>query len=97
MPLRHQAVQAVHAGIAAGRDLVKVDCPHLVLLTQTALVKLSCHLSKHGVAHRVFHEDDMGGRPTALATEPIDSEDRKRRLFWGLKTYSAGDSSAKVA
>lgn len=97
MPLQHQAVQAVHAGIAAGRELIRCDNPYLVLLTiptQAELVRLSCHLTKHGVAHRVFIEDDMGGRPTALGTEPIGKDDPKRRLFRGLKAYR-GSSSVK--
>jgi hypothetical protein len=92
MPLQHQAVQATHAGIAAGRDLIRCEQPYLVLLTvptQHELIKLSCHLTKHVVKHKVFHEDDMGGRPTALATEPIGKEDAKRRLFKGLRIYRA--------
>lgn len=98
LPPHHQAVQAVHAGIDAGRFLVPESCeiPYLVLLTvpsQSDLVKLSVHLGKYGVCHRVFVEDDMGGRPTALSTEPIAKEDtEKRKLFKGLKAYRVSSS-----
>ena len=98
IPLQHQAVQSTHAGIAAGRDLIRCQNPYLVLLTipnQSELIRLSCHLTKHEVKHRVFIEDDMGDRPTALATEPIAKDDPKRRLFRGLKTYRAGSSESK--
>lgn len=98
MPLVHQSVQSVHAGIAAGRDLVRCDNPHLVLLTiptQTALVRLSCDLSARGVQHRVFHEEDMGGRPTALATEPLAAGDRRRRGLAGLRLFR-GELAAAV-
>lgn len=92
IPLQHQAVQATHAGIVAGEKLINCNQPYLVLLTvpnQFELVRLSVLLSKHDVKHHVFHEDDMGGRPTALSTEPIGKDDPKRRLFRGLKIYRA--------
>ena len=95
MPLRHQAVQACHAGIAAGKDLIEVDNPYLVLLTiptQHELIELSTSLTKAGVAHRVFHEADMGGRATALATGCVTEE--QRQLFAGMPLYGA---RAKVA
>ncbi len=75
-----KAVQACHASIAAGRDLVRCDEPYLVLVTiptQHDLVALSVRLTKTGIAHRVFREEDLGGRPTALATEPIVQGQRK--------------------
>lgn len=92
----HQAVQACHAGIAAGRDLIRCSEPYLVLLTvptQSDLVALSVRLNKADVKHRVFHEEDLGGRPTALATEAIEQivgnriTSPKRKLFRELKMY----------
>jgi len=80
MPANHQAVQACHASIAAGRDLIKADQPYLALLTipnTSDLIQLSCKLTNAGVAHRVFHEDDMGGRATALATGVVTKDQRK--------------------
>jgi hypothetical protein len=80
MPLTHQAVQACHAAIASGRDLIKCEEPYLVLCaipTKNELVALSVMLTKAGIAHRVFREEDMGGRPTALATEALTQEQRK--------------------
>jgi hypothetical protein len=80
MPLSHQWVQACHAAVAAGRDLIRCPQPYLILVTVPAkhdLVALSVRLSRAGIDHRVFHEDDMGGRPTALATRPILQRDRR--------------------
>jgi hypothetical protein len=87
-------VQACHAALAAGRDLVRHPDPHLVLLsipTQADLVALSVRLTKAGVAHRVFCEEDLGGRPTALATEGLEtmagSSCPQRELFRSLSLY----------
>lgn len=80
MPISHQAVQACHASVAAGRDLIRSENPYLVLVTvptKSDLVLLSTQLSRAGVDHRVFHEEDMGGRPTALATRPLTQKERK--------------------
>lgn len=80
MPTTHQAVQACHASVAAGRDLVRCKDPYLILVTvpdRAALVALSVRLTVAGIAHRVFQEDDMGGRPTALATRPIVQKERR--------------------
>jgi hypothetical protein len=66
--------------VAAGRDLVRCEQPILVLATVPAqhdLVALSVRLTGAGVRHRVFTEDDMGGRPTALATEAVLQGQRK--------------------
>lgn len=80
MPPSHQAVQACHASVSAGRDLIRCKDPYLVLVTiptKNDLVALSVQLTRAGIDHRVFHEDDMGGRPTALATRPIIQKERK--------------------
>lgn len=92
MPLTHQAVQACHASLASGRDLIKCQEPYLVLCTITTkqeLIALSVTLSKAGIAHRVFQEEDMGGRPTALATEAITQAQRKH--FRSLPLYCVAD------
>jgi hypothetical protein len=98
IPLAHQAVQACHASVAAGRDLVTCKEPYLVLVTvpdQYALVELSVRLSANGVAHTVFREDDMGGRPTALATGPLTQGDRKYFRELPLYCGSSSESHAK--
>lgn len=101
MPISHQAVQACHAAVAAGRDLIRCPEPYLILVTiptRHELVALSANLSKAGVAHRVFCEEDMGGRPTALATEPITQ--RQRKHLRHLPLYQAieqGESRRAVA
>lgn len=88
IPLQHQAVQACHACIAAGREIIGIPTPYLVVLTvpdEAALLALAEKLTAHGVDHRVFHEDDMGGRATALATQELTH--RQRDLFIGIKLY----------
>lgn len=88
LPLPQQAVQACHASIAAGQSIIHEKNPYLVLVTvpdQHALIALSAELTKAGIAHRVFAEDDLGGRPTALATEPVPQE--KRKYFRRLPLY----------
>ena len=88
IPLQHQAVQACHACIAAGREIIGIPTPYLVVLTvpdEAALMALSEKLTLNNVKHRIFHEDDMGGRATALATQ--DLAYRQRDLFIGIKLY----------
>ncbi len=88
MPAQHQAVQVCHASIAAGRDLIRCHNPYLILVTvptQADLYTLSNGLSAAGVDHRVFHEDDMGGRMTALATRAVSRKERK--WFQKLRLY----------
>jgi hypothetical protein len=88
IPLQHQAVQACHACIAAGREIISIPTPYLVVLTvpdEAALIALSNKLNDNGVQHRVFREDDMGGRATALATQNLNH--RQRDLFIGIKLY----------
>lgn len=83
IPLRHQVVQACHASICVARDKLISDDeehPSLVVLTvpnQAALIETSCKLSNLGITHRTFFEADMDDQPTALATEPITSDQRK--------------------
>lgn len=80
LPLAHQAVQACHAAVAAGRDLVRVDEPHLILVTvpdEDGIISLSQKLYEAGVDHRTFCEADLGDRATALATAPIRQKQRK--------------------
>ena len=80
LPSQHQAVQACHASVAAGRDLVKIQEPYLILVTiptASDLVQLSVRLTKAGIEHRVFHEEDLNGRATALATRPIVQKERR--------------------
>ena len=80
--MAHQAVQAVHAGIAAARELIRKDelHPNLVLCTvpdRDSLMALSDKLISQRIIHRTFYESDMGGQPTALATQPVDKKHRK--------------------
>jgi hypothetical protein len=91
IPLAHQAVQAVHAGISSARDLISPDLihPSLVLCTvpdKAALMAVQDRCNAAGVRNRVFVESDMGDEPTALATEPINGKGRK--LFQKLPLFT---------
>lgn len=90
IPLAHQAVQAVHAGISSARELIPSECihPSLVLCTvadEAELLQLEQACIKSGIRTRTFIESDMGDRPTALATEPVNG--KGRRLFRKLELF----------
>lgn len=91
LPLAHQAVQAVHAGISSARDFFPPDLihPSLVLVTvpdEPSLLALQDRCNAAGVRTRVFVESDMQDASTALATEPING--KGRRLFQKLPLFT---------
>ena len=93
LSLPQQAVQACHACISAGRDLIRIQEPYLALLTVPTrydLIAMSAKLHKAGIAHRVFREEDLDGRPTALATRPVSKKERKH--FRKLPLYAGAVS-----
>lgn len=77
-----QAVQAIHAGIEAARfSLITADetHPHVVLCgvnNQDHLDRVSVKLSQAGIRFKNFIEPDIGNEITALATEPLNGEQR---------------------
>lgn len=77
---RHRAVQAVHAGIQAGRDLIpdEEQHPNLVILTvdneQELLDWRQIAEQDWDIRTHLFHEADMRDEATAFSTEPIDGE-----------------------
>jgi hypothetical protein len=80
--LAYQSVQAVHAGISAGRELIadEITNPNLVLVTVPdleSLLTLRNRCEAAGVRNRLFVEEDIGYQPTALATEPVNGKGRK--------------------
>ena len=84
--------------MAAGRDLIRIPEPCLILVTVPALpdlVALSVRLSAAGIAHLTFREEDMGERVTALATEPILQKDRKH--FRDLPLFKIGNTVREAA
>lgn len=93
IPLAHQAVQAIHAGISAARDLIPEGMihPNLVLCTvpnRDWLTAIEDKCTQAGIASRVFLEADMNDEPTALATQPVGKEMRK--LFRDLPLFTGG-------
>lgn len=82
MPLAHQAVQAIHAGIVSAREFMFPELihPSLVLVTvpdEPALLELEDQCRLAGIRSAVFLEADMDNAPTALATEPVNGQGRK--------------------
>jgi hypothetical protein len=82
LPFEHQAVQSVHAGIAAARDLIPSDQVHpsLVLCTvpsEADLLALRDKCSQAQIPIRLFVETDLGEQATAFATGPVNGEARK--------------------
>lgn len=93
LPLAHQAVQAIHAGISSARDLIPPAAihPSLVLCTvpdKAALLDMQDRCHAAGIANRIFVESDMGDEPTALATQPVNGKGRK--LFRELPLFTGG-------
>jgi hypothetical protein len=91
LPLAHQAVQAIHAGISSARELIPGDAihPSLVLCTvpdKGSLLAMQDRCHAAGIANRVFVESDMGDEPTALATQPVNG--KGRRLFRDLPLFT---------
>lgn len=91
IPLAHQAVQAVHAGICAGRELIasEIQHPNLVLLTVPdlpSLLTLRAKCDAAGIRATTFVEEDLGHQPTAIATQPING--KGRRLFRNLPLFA---------
>lgn len=83
-------MQAVHAAHAAGvryrpdpnRTLSVVVCE---AKSSEHLECITSDLRDKGVAHVVFHEPDMGGVSTSIATEPVGDQERrllKRYRLW---------------
>ncbi len=91
LPLAYQSVQAVHAGITAGRELIspEIKNPNLVLVTVPdlrALLNLRNQCHEHGIKNQLFVEEDIGYQPTSLATEPVSG--KARNVFRKLPLFT---------
>jgi hypothetical protein len=91
IPLTHQAVQAVHAGISAGRELIpsEIEHPNLVLLTVPdlqSLLSLRAECDAAGIQSTTFVEADLNHQPTAIATQPVNG--KARRVFQKLPLFT---------
>lgn len=51
---------------------------------EAALREASERLTKLGIEHYMFEEDDMGDQATALATRPLDAAERKHMYHYRL-------------
>lgn len=79
LSLPQQVVQAAHAAFAAGAHFQ--SDPHLSLSLcgvkgRWAIQEVAEYLDQHGIPHVDFHEPDLGGALTALATGPLTDEGR---------------------
>lgn len=82
-------MQAVHAAHEAGIRWGDSERIHSVVIcevpSEVALVSEAERLQRRGLDHYVFEEPDQGNQKTALATEPV--EPQERRLFSRLPLW----------
>ena len=79
MQAAHAAIEACRARVIPLSDSDGVPHPHLVLChvgSIPALLRAAESLRRGGIRFQLFHEPDLGGAPTALATEPLRGEAR---------------------
>lgn len=90
-----QAVQATHAAIEATRKGLitsDIDHPHLVLCeakSEYDLLLKANILDDKSIRYEVFREPDIGNEVTAIATEPLTNEQRKKLGFLKLLRLEA--------
>ena len=77
------AVQSCHASIEAARAIIdeKDEHPSLVLCVENSkedLERSLLWLNAMNIRSICFHEPDLGGELTAIATEPLTFDVRKR-------------------
>lgn len=82
LSLPQQICQAVHAAYESGLHLgdKKNGISSVVICSVTdekELVKADYRLKESGIKTALFHEPDLGGRATALATEQVTQAARK--------------------
>ncbi len=75
-------MQIAHAGLECGLYLSdKPDRPDNAVLigveSEHELLKIRDRLVRHGIAHRIIDEPDMGNQATAISTEPLTDDRRK--------------------
>ena len=80
----HQVVQACHASLEAARSFLSPHQEHPYVIVcglpdEFALVRSHERLSQSGIRCSAFHEPDLDGQLTAIATEPVFR--KQRRLF----------------
>jgi hypothetical protein len=74
-------VQACHASLEAARAFLSTDQPHPFVIVcglrdERSLAQALDRLRRAGVRCRAFHEEDLGGALTAVATEPLSDPQR---------------------
>ena len=75
-----QAVQGIHAAIEATKAFNQPDHPYLVLCSVKNEQRLFCamkKLQKNGIEFKPFFEPDLDNQLTAIATEPLQGDNRK--------------------
>lgn len=80
-----KAVQATHAAIEATREFLTKEDEHpsviiLIVKGENKLKRSLDELSK-SLKYKCFYEPDRNNEMTAIAFEPIASDDERRELF----------------
>lgn len=88
-------VQACHAALEAARAFLPFshDHPNVIVLglpDESALQHCLHELTRLNVRHRPFHEPDVGGQLTAIATAPLPIA--HKRLFRKYRLLGSADS-----
>ena len=91
LPVEHQLVQLAHAAYEAGKKFQdRLGISNLVLLAardESEIQEISDYLYLEDINHVTFFEPDYNHGLTALCTEPIvDEAKRKKFRRWRLYT-----------
>ncbi len=90
-----QAVQGAHAAIEAARTYLAHadDHPHLVMLVvkdEKRLLRLEDELKSEGIQFTSFIEPDIGHKLTAIASAPLNGDERKHFAKFQMMRESYG-------
>jgi hypothetical protein len=89
LTLPQQFCQAIHAAYEAGLHLTEpTNDIHYTVVCQVpneeALLKAQHDIERKGIRTIAFQEPDLGNQTTALATEPIVADDRRKLAKYKL-------------
>lgn len=102
LPIAQQLVQIAHAGMECGLYLATPpDQPDNVVLigveSEAALRDAALTLAALGIMHRIIDEPDLGDQITAICTEPLIGEIRKKLKHFRCWTPHAWERSNRGA
>lgn len=102
LSIEQQSVQAIHAAMEAARHFLPVGQthPHLALLgveSENQLLIALDRIQSAGIKVQKFHEPDIGGQLTAIATESLSGDRRKLFKRYRLLQHKDEESPHVVA